>query len=76
MVFILAAAANLLAITITAIISHVNNIVEPLLQIPYIEMSGTSYLITAIVILLLASIYLITYQTIDLVKKEGKQNEN
>lgn len=75
-VLIIAAAANFVTILIDAIVSHALNVTEPVLQIPFIEMGGESYLITIIIIVVLSAIYLITYRIVDACKKKENQNEN
>ena len=75
-VLICSASVNILALIVTAIVSLAMNIIEPVLQIPYIEMDGVSFITTLIVIIAFATIYLFTYQIISIVKKEGSENEN
>ena len=75
-VLICSASVNAIALIVTAIVSFSMNIVEPVLQIPYIEMNGVSLITTLIVIITLAAIYLFAYQIITIVKKEDSENEN
>ena len=75
-VLICSASVNTIALLITAIISLSMNIVEPVLQIPYIEMDGVSLITTLIIIVALAAIYLSAYQIVTIVKKEDFENEN
>ena len=75
-VLICSASVNIIALLITAIISLSMNIVEPFLQIPYIEMDGVSLITTLIIIVALAAIYLSAYQIVTIVKKEDFENEN
>ena len=75
-VLICSASVNILALIVTAIVSLSMNIVEPVLQIPYIEMSGVSLITTLIIIIAFASIYLFVYQIVTIVKKEDSKNEN
>ena len=75
-VLICSASVNLLALLVTGIISFAMNIVEPVLQIPFIEMSGPAFITTAIIIVVFAAIYLFVYQIIDIKKKEDFKNEN
>ena len=75
-VLISSASVNVIAILVTAIVSHAANITEPVLQIPYTSMSGPAYLVTALVTIILAAIYLMTYKIIDIVKGKDKQDED
>lgn len=68
------AGTNIVAILVTAIVSHARNIVEPVLQIPYISMSGPAYIVTALVVVILSTIYLFTYQILDI--KNGKDHDD
>ena len=70
------AGVNVTAIIVTAIVSHTANVIEPVLQIPYVEMSGPAYLITALVVIILAAIYLSVYKIIEIKNGEDEQNEN
>ena len=74
-VLICSAATNITALIVTAIVSLSLNITEPVLQIPYIEMSGPAFLTTMIVIVVCAAIYLFTYQIIA-IKKGDINHEN
>ena len=65
-----------LSLTVTAIISFSLNITEPVLQIPYLEMNGVSFITILITIIVTASIYLLVHQIILIVKKEDAKNEN
>ena len=65
-----------LSLTVTAIISFSLNITEPVLQIPYLEMNGVSFITILITIIVTASIYLLVHQIISIVKKEDAKNEN
>ena len=67
---------SLLTLVITAIVSYTMQITEPVLQIPYLEMSGPAFLTTIIVVIAFAAIYLFIYQLIDIKKKEEFKNEN
>ena len=75
-VLICSASVNVIALVVTAIISLSMNIVEPVLQIPYIEMNGVSLITTIIIIIALAAIYLFAYQIVTIVKKEDLEDEN
>ena len=75
-VLMCSAGVNITAIIVTAIVSHTANIVEPVLQIPYVEMSGPAYLITALVVIILAAIYLSVYKIIEIKNGEDEENEN
>ena len=74
-VLIVSAVANGVAILVTAIISYAAQITEPILKIPYLELSGPSYLTMIIIILLFALVYLFAYRIIYADKGEEK-NEN
>ena len=74
-VLIVSAASNGVAILVTAIISYAAQITEPILKIPYLELSGPSYLTMIIIILLFALVYLFAYRIIYADKGEEK-NEN
>ena len=75
-VLMCSAGVNITAIIVTAIVSHTTNIIEPVLQIPYLEMSGPAYLITALVVIILAAIYLSVYKIIEIKNGEDEQDEN
>ena len=69
-VLICSASVNFLALIVTAIVSTSMSIIEPVLQIPYLEMNGVSLITTLIIIVVFAAIYLFAYQIADVVKKE------
>ena len=69
-VLICSASVNFLALIVTAIVSTSMNIIEPVLQIPYLEMNGVSLITTLIIIVVFAAIYLFAYQIADVVKEE------
>ena len=73
-IFISIVVINVLFLTVTSIVSLTMNIVEPVLQIPYIEMNGPSLLATIIITVICAAIYLFTYQIIAI--KKGDKYEN
>ena len=75
-VLVCSASASLLALIVTAIVSYIANIIEPVLQIPFIEMDGVSFITTLIVAIAFAAIYLFVYQIISIVKKEDSKDEN
>ena len=75
-ILICSASIIILALLITAIVSFVMNAIEPVFQIPYIEMDGVSLITTLIVTIVLAAIYLLVYQIISIVKKEDSKNED
>ena len=75
-VLICSAAVNVVSIAVTAIVSHSAQLTEPVLQIPYIEMSGPAYLVTALVTIILAAIYLMSYKVVDIINGKDEQNEN
>lgn len=70
------AGVNVTAILVTAIISHAMHIVEPVLQIPYIDMSVPAYMVMGIIVIVLAAIYLLTYRIVEIVKGKDEENEN
>ena len=73
-IFISIVAINVIFLTVTSIVSLAMNIVEPILQIPYIEMSGPAVLTTAIITIIFVTLYLFVYQIIAIYK--GDKNEN
>ena len=73
-IFISVVTVNVVFLITTAIISLVNGIIEPILQIPYIEMSGPAVLTTAIVTIVCAALYLFVHQIIAI--KKGDKYEN
>ena len=78
-VVLVSAIANAVVLLVTAIISYAMNMnkPEPLLKIPYYEMSGPAYLTTAIIIVVFAAIYLFVYKIIEICNEgEKKENEN
>ena len=78
-VVICSAAINFGVLLITAIVSNALklNKPEPILKIPYYEMSGPAYLTTIMIIIIFAAIYLFIYKIIDISKeKEGEKKEN
>ena len=75
-VLLCSAGVNITAIIVTAVVSHAASITEPVLQIPYMEMSGPAYLITALVVIILATIYLSVYKIIEIKNGEDKQDED
>ena len=75
-VLIGSASVIIISLAVTAIISFSMNITEPVLQIPYLEMNGVSFITILITIIVTASIYLLIHQIISIVKKEGVKNEN
>ena len=78
-VVLVSAIANAVILLVTAIISYAMNTnePEPLLKIPYYEMSGPAYLTTAIIIVVFAAIYLFVYKIIEICNEgEKKENEN
>ena len=71
-VLISAASVNILMLLVTSIVTYATQKIEPILQIPYLEMNGVSYLVTLITILILGSIYLFAYQIRNIIKGENK----
>ena len=74
-VLICSAATNFTALIVTGIISAAMQITEPVLQIPYIEMSGPAVLTMLIIVIIGAAVYLFAYQMIA-IKKGENDNEN
>lgn len=77
-VLICSAAVNAVVLIVTAIVSFALNLnkPEPVLMIPYYEMSGPACLTMVIIIVLFAAIYLAIYKIIETNKGEETQNEN
>ena len=73
-IFLSIVATNVVFLTVTSIVSLVNHIVEPVLQIPYIEMSGPALITTIIVTVVCVAIYLFVYQIVAIQK--GDKHEN
>ena len=73
-IFLSIVATNVVFLTVTSIVSLINNIVEPILQIPYIEMNGPSLITTVIITVACVAIYLFVYQIIAIYK--GDKHEN
>ena len=71
-VFICVVAINLLFILITSIVSVVNQITEPVLQIPYIELSGPAILVTSFIIAILAALYILSYRILNAIKERDE----
>ena len=68
--------SNVLLLIVAAVISYVLKIKEPVFQIPFLEMSGPAYLITALITIVLASIYLFVSHLVLIHKGENLENEN
>ena len=77
-VLICSAAVNAVVLMVTAIVSFAANLKtpEPVLKIPYYEMSGPALLTMIIIIVMFAAIYLFVYKIIDIKQGEVKENEN
>ena len=73
-IFISIAAINVVSLTVTSVVSLATKTTEPILKIPYLEMSGPAVLTTAIVTIVCAALYLFVYQIIAI--KKGEKNEN
>ena len=71
-VFICVVAINVLFILITSIVSVVNQITEPVLQIPYIELSGPAILVTSFIIAILAALYILSYRILNAIKERDE----
>ena len=71
-----AAAINIIALVVTAIISFAIQGVETVLQIPYLHMSAPASFTTAIIIVVFAAIYLFIYRLIEIKKGDSGDNEN
>ena len=70
-VLICSASSNLLALIVTAIVSYAAKITEPVLKIPYLEMSIPAYFVVGIIILLFAAVYLFVYRLVEIHKGEN-----
>ena len=70
-VLICSASSNLLALIVTAIVSYAAKITEPVLKIPYLEMSIPAYFVIGIIILLFAAVYLFVYRLVAIHKGEN-----
>ena len=75
-VLISSASVNVAALIVTAIVTFAINKTEPVLQIPYLELSGPATLVTVIMIIVFASLYLFLYRVIDIKKGDNLNNEN
>ncbi len=75
-ILISAAVINVVLLMVTLIVTLLTNKVEPILQIPYLEMNGPAYLVTGIIIAVFAAIYLFVYNIIDIKKGENLEDEN
>ena len=71
-VFICVVAINVLFILITSIVSVVNQITEPVLQIPYIELSGPAILVTSFIIAILAALYILSYRILNAITERDE----
>ena len=71
-----AAGINVVFLIVTLIVTLATNKTEPILQIPYLEMSGPAYLVTGIIVAIFAAIYLFTYRIIDIKKGENLEDED
>ena len=67
-VFLCVVAINALFLLVTSIVSVVNQITEPILQIPYIELSGPAILVMSFIIVILAGIYILSYRVWNAIK--------
>ena len=67
-VFACVVAVNAVFILVTSIVSVVNQITEPVLQIPYIELSGPAILVMSFIIAILAGIYILSYRVWNAIK--------
>ena len=71
-VFICVVAINVLFILVTSIVSVVNQITEPVLQIPYVELSGPAILVTSFIIAILAALYILSYRILNAIKERDE----
>ena len=62
----------MLFILVTSIVSVVNQITEPVLQIPYIELSGPAILVTSFIIAILAALYILSYRILNAIKERDE----
>lgn len=69
---------NAVTLLTTAIVSYAAKLTtpEPVLKIPYYEMSGPAYLTMIVIIVIFAAIYLFAYRLIDIRKGENIKDED
>lgn len=70
------ASINLIALAASAAVTYITGQTENILKIPYLEMSGPSYMITLFVTVLVSGIYLLVNYLVSVKKGEIKENEN
>ena len=70
------AAINVVLIVATAIVTFAIDKPESLLQIPYLEMGGTAWFVTALIIVAFSAIFLFLFRLIAINKEEGVKDEN
>ena len=75
-VFLSTIGVNVVFLVVTAIITYSTGETEKILQIPYLEMGGQSYMTTGIIIVMFAAIYLFVYRLIEVFKGEKIPNED
>ena len=75
-VFLSTIGVNVVFLVATAIITYSTGETEKILQIPYLEMGGQSYITTGIIIVIFAAIYLFVYRLIEVFKGEKIPNED
>ena len=75
-ILISAVGVNVVFLITTLIVTLLTNRIEPILQIPYLDMNGPAYLVTGIIIAIFAAIYLFVYSIIDIKKGENLEDEN
>ena len=75
-VFLSTIGVNVVFLVVTAIITYSTGETEKILQIPYLEMGGQSYMTTGIIVVMFAAIYLFVYRLIEVFKGEKIPNED
>ena len=70
------AAINFVILLTTCIVSFALNIKEPVLQIPYLEMSWPAFITTIIIVIVFAAIYVFANGVIDIKKGENLEDED
>ena len=67
---------SVLALVVTALITYLTKQSDPVLQTPYLEMSGPAYMVTAIIILVFSAIYIFVHKLNLIRKGDNIENEN
>ena len=75
-VLISSSAVVVVLLLVCGLIAYLTNGIDPILNLPFIEMSGPAYLITAIITVVLTAIYLFVNRLISIRKGDYLENEN